>query len=357
MSDHAKLSPSAAIRWMTCPGSVKLTAGLPDVESDAAAEGTKAHLLAEQCLTQGVSPKELEGDYTDEMRSHIAEYLDFVERVSGDGRKFIEQRLDLREYITDGFGTADVVVFNAPDLHIIDLKYGMRKVDVHENPQLMIYGLGALSKVRDKVQKIHLHIAQPRLNHYDTWVIDKPVLEEFGFKVAAAADLCATDDAPLNPSEKACEWCKASTTCPALYAHTLKVVGDRFDPIPAEDLTDEQLRLVLDNKTLIEKWLKSVENYAYNKSSSGEGFPGYKLVEGRSVRKYTQDAETTLVKILGDDAFERKLITVTAAEKILGKKHFKELGITDKPPGKPVLVPDTDKRVAIGGMDDFESLN
>lgn len=361
MSDHAKLSPSAAARWMRCPGSVALTANMPDVTSTYAEEGTLAHTLAEVCLNNNIDTADLIGsEYTDEMRGYVQRHLDYVRDIAGDNKIFTEKRLDLGEYIPGGFGTADVLIIDKKNatLHVIDLKYGMGKVDAKDNEQLYIYALGAISKIRDMILSVVVHISQPRLGHYDShgmWVHE---LDEFSFTVAKAAALCETDNAPLNPSEKACQWCLARATCTALYQHTTDIVGEDFDMLtPAKQLTDAQLKAVLDNKGLIEKWLKAIEAEVFSRVERGESFPGYKMVEGRSVRKWTDNAEEVLVKLLGDEAYEKKLANITTVEKKLGKKHLAELGITVKPEGKPTMVPDTDSRQAVGTIvDDFDTI-
>ena len=361
MLKHAKLSPSAAARWMTCPGSVALTADMPDTTTIYAQEGTKAHDLAEQCLSQKVDALHFAGeDYDESMLMYVQSYLDYVRTLKHkSSRLYVEKRLSLQKWVPGGFGTCDAILLDKRkrQLHIIDLKYGMNKVDVENNSQLYMYALGAVDKVLEHIDSVTIHIVQPRINYYGSEEIPLDKLHAFGVKAKKAANLCFTDNAPLNPSEKACEWCKAKATCPALYEHSLKVVGDDFTPIAVEKMTDAQLKLVLDNKTLIDKWLKSVESHIMGKLTSGETFAGYKLVEGRSIRKYTADAENILSKMLGDTAYQNKLIGITDAEKLIGKKQFSELNITQKPPGKPTIVADTDKRPAITStLDDFNNL-
>ena len=357
---HHPMGPSGASRWMHCPGSVELTLNIPDKGNPYAREGTIAHQLGEICLREGVEPYQVEG-FVDDMRYYIKLYVDYVRHIAGDNRIFVEQELDLSEYIPEGMGTADALIIDGDTLHVIDLKYGMRIVEAEHNPQLMIYALGALSKLRNKgihMEYCLLHIYQPRAGGVRTWLVSVEDLLIFGSKVMAAADLCLQDDAPLNPSEKACEWCRAKSTCPALYQNNLTLVGGDFEVLPRiEKMSDDQLRLVLDNKGLIEKWLKGIEDHVQEVLERGESFDGFKLVEGRSIRKWNDDAETKLVKILGDAAYEKKLLGITAAEKALGKKHLAELNITKKDPGKPTVVPTSDKRPAIGVIaDDFSEL-
>ena len=357
---HHPMGPSAATRWMSCPGSVEYTLEMPDYGSSYAAEGTHAHTLGEICLSENVDAYDVDG-FPDDMRDHINNYAIYVRGIADGERIYVEQSLDLNDYIPGAFGTADALVIKGTDLHVIDLKYGMGVVEAENNPQLMIYGLGAVNKLLAKkieIKEVVLHIFQPRAGGSRTWSISVDDLLVYGGKVARAAELCLEDDAPLNPSEKACQWCKGKATCPALYQKNLELVGGDFEMLPSvENMSDDQIRLVLEHKSLIESWLKAIESHIFSRLEHGQGFEGFKMVEGRSIRKWNGDAETKLVKLMGDAAFDKKLIGITAAEKALGKKHLAELNITRKDPGKPTVVPADDKRPAIGVIaDDFSEL-
>ena len=356
---HHPLGPSSSSRWLHCPGSVGLTKDIPNETNAYAEEGTKAHNLAEHCLRKGVDPKDVE-DHTDEMREHVQTYLDYVRDRAGGARLFVEQQLNLDHIIPEGGGTADCVFWRDKTLHVIDLKYGMVKVSP-DTPQLKIYGSGALRSLLEKgvaIEQCELHIFQPRNGGGSSVIVSVDEIHEHDEKVRVAADLCLTDDAPLNPSEKACEWCLAKASCPSLFEHSLQTVGGDFDVLPeTTSLTDEQLRLVLDHKSLIEKWMKSIEAEVYSRFERGEKFDGYKVVAGRSIRKWSDGAEQKLNDLLGEAAYERKLIGIGKAEKALGKKHLEELAITVKPEGKPVLVSERDKRPAVALIaDDFSEL-
>lgn len=360
-SEHHMLGPSAAERWMGCPASVKQSAGVEDVQSDAAAEGTMAHDLSERILNRDINAKQL-AEYDSTMVDFCNTYVDYVNDIVGDGKLWVELRLDLHDYIPGCKGTADIVAYNDGTVDVIDLKYGTGiQVFAEENKQLMLYALGALTALKKagrKITKLRLHIAQPRLYHFDCWEAPAEMMKAFGDDVRVAVTRCLEPQPEFNPSDKACQWCRAKATCPALYEHNLKVIGDQFDPLPPEDMTQEQLRLVLDNKKLIEAWLKSLEAYIFREIEAGNEFPGYKMVEGRSQRRWLADAETRLEEMLGDDAFERKLLNITTLEKALGKKHFAELKLTQKPPGKPVLVTEDDKREPIQvQLPDFDKLD
>lgn len=271
---------------------------------------------------------------------------------------WVEQKLKIDPIIPFGYGTADAIVINGSTLHIVDLKYGTGvKVSAHENKQLMIYGWAALSALRKhyEIKDVVMHIVQPRLYHIDQYASTPEALHAFADEVFIAAERCINPNPEFNPTEKACQWCRAKAKCPALYRHNLEVVGDDFEVLPnPADLTDEQLDVVMRNKGLLEGWLKSIEAYIFSKIERGESFPGWKMVHGRSMRKYTDKAEAVLSEILGADAYDKKLKGIGAMEKLVGKKQFTELNITVKPDGKPVLVSEDDPRQSISQIvDDF----
>ena len=358
-SEHHLFSASGSSQWLSCGMSIWEQFGMPDTTSDAAIEGTAAHNLAEMCLKENLRPSDVDG-VTEEMAEFVGKYIDYVKHVVEDGRMWIEQRIDLNKWIMGGRGTADIVAICSKTLHIIDLKYGKGvQVFAEDNSQLKLYALGALDRFLEtgiEVEKVVVHICQPRLYHYQSAELGIEELLAFGEHVSKWIQRCLDKEVDYNPSERACQWCKAQATCSALYQHNLKVISEDFAPIPAGELTDEQLKLVVDNKPLIEKWLKSVEAHVFSRLERGEKFEGYKMVEGRSIRKYTANAAEVLEKILGENAYEKKLINLSEAEKAVGKKQFAELGITVKPAGKPTLVPESDKRKAISVSDDFEKL-
>jgi len=349
---HAKLSPSAAVRWLNCPGSIRLSAGIPDKSSPAAEEGTKAHDLAERALLNGTNTGRY-SSYPQEMREYIQQYVDYVR--SFPGKLKVEQRVDLTEWIPGGFGTADVVLKDGDTLHVMDLKYGMNKVDAKKNPQAMLYALGSL---RNKTKAVCIHICQPRLDHWDCWWISASKLRKWGEKIKPKAALCLTEDAPLNPGEKTCQWCPAAPTCPALHNHALETVGGDFETLPAvEDLTPEQLATVVLNEKLITGFISKIKAHAEGLLEAGTAVPGLKLVESNTRRRYTEDAPEAMRAMIGELAFrEPELITISAAEKLIGKGKFEELGITEKPRGKITVAPENDRRPAVTpSIDDFDS--
>lgn len=374
MAAHAKLGASNAHRWMACPGSVQMEAGLPNTSSPHAQEGTLAHELAELCLKHNMNAIDLpdENDrekYPQEMRAYVQEYLDYVRDVlyaaGSDAVLDVEVRIDYSRWVPGGFGTADAVIYNARgDMWVIDLKYGVGVKNYAEgNPQAMLYALGAVDKLYPivDIEKVTLVIHQPRLDDVDEHVVSAEELMQFAEDARRAAEKTQEPNADLIPGEKQCRWCKAKASCPAMLRQVHEIVGQDFDSLSQPDkLTDQQLSNVLEHKKLITDWLGAVEDHARGKLESGQPFPGYKLVAGRSLRQWQdlEAAEQKLSEILGDSAYERKLLTPAKAEKALGKHKDALAEYIVKPEGKPTLVPEKDKRPAINiGLDDFDGLS
>lgn len=374
MTAHAKLSASSSSRWMTCPASVKATEGMVDRGSIHAQEGTTAHSLAEMALNEEKSPYDFDG-FTDEMQMNVQKYVDYVHQLwSPSSILEVEIRVDLREWIPDGFGTSDVIItdFDEGVVHVVDLKYGRGvKVDAENNTQAMLYGLGALGRFDPwelmSIQRVHLHIVQPRIGNYSEWSITKDALLAWGDDVVIpAAKRCFDADAPFVVSEKGCQWCLAKATCPALYEHNMKLITDDFDnldevteivPVKPDTVAPEKLRLIMDNKRLLEKWLAGIEEYIFSTIEHGGTFEGYKMVEGRSVRKWKDDAETQLLAMGYTAIYDHKMKGITELEKLIGTKAFAEMDLTEKPEGKPTLAPESDKRQPMKTInDDFEVL-
>ena len=370
MAAHAKLSASGSARWLACPGSVQAEKGIPDRNSPAAHEGTCAHELAELVLVNGGScfdwlDKPLvennEWVVSQEMAEYVQQYVDYVKSFKG--QHAYEQRVDVSDWVPEGFGTSDAIIIDGEALHVIDLKYGKGlQVFAEENPQGMLYALGAYSDygMIYNIKRVVIHIVQPRLDHIDEWAIDTPDLLKWGEWVSQRATMCLEPDAERVPGEKQCLWCKAKATCPALHRHTQETILSDFDEInsPSPDsLTDAQVKAALDSKKLIVSWLDAIEQYVKERVE-GDGFPGYKLVAGRSVRKWADEkqAADALADLLGEKAYTQKLISPAQAEKALGKKKSGEVSdLIVKPEGKPTLVPESDKRPSVTiTADDFD---
>ena len=364
MNKHAILSASASARWMNCPGSVLAESGMPEPPtSDFAAEGTAAHALAELCLNSKKPPEtymhmEIENFHVnEEMATHVATYVDFCNMHEGE--KFYELRVDYSDYAAGGFGTADCVVIDEGVCHIIDLKYGTGvKVNAQKNSQLMLYALGALHKFSNQVDMVKMSIVQPRLDHIDSYSVRAKDLIKWGEEVVRPAALATFDPNPkFHPSEIACRWCRAKPVCRALAKHNYDLTLSNFDDLDAPLLVqvphtltaDEIARLVPKMDALI-GWARGIQEQAQRILNDGGILSGYKLVEGRTQRKWKdeQEATTNLKKLLGEKAQVTKLVSPAQAEKLLGKGRAAEVTqLWTRGNGRPVLAPESDVRPAI----------
>ena len=361
-NDHALLSASSSHRWLHCNPSARLEREFADRETTAAAEGTAAHALAEHKLKRRLklrSERPVSVYDTDEMETCTDDYADFVmEQVTKERRRdpdtqvFIEQRLDFSCYVPEGFGTGDCLIVSKGRLHIIDLKYGMGLlVDSEENPQMKLYALAALTQYEEQYQikKVKLTIFQPRRENVSTWETSVAKLKKWATKdLVPKAQRAFKGEGEYCPGEW-CIFCKAAVKCRARAEDKLRLAQSEFKMPPL--LTDAEIEDVLAKLPDIKKWADEIQEYALAKALAGKEWAGFKLVEGRSVRKFTD--ERAVVKAANaagyHDIYKQTLISLTEMEKLMGKAEFsKVLGaLVTKPQGKPTLVPDTDKRQAI----------
>ena len=361
-NDHALLSASSSHRWLHCNPSARLEREFADRETTAAAEGTAAHALAEHKLKRRLklrSERPVSPFDTDEMEICTDDYADFVmEQVTKERRRdpntqvFIEQRLDFSCYVPEGFGTGDCLIVSKGRLHIIDLKYGMGLlVDSEENPQMKLYALAALTQYEEQYQikKVKLTIFQPRRENVSTWETSVAKLKKWATKdLVPKAQRAFKGEGEYCPGEW-CIFCKAAVKCRARAEDKLRLAQSEFKMPPL--LTDAEIEDVLAKLPDIKKWADEIQEYALAKALAGKEWAGFKLVEGRSVRKFTD--ERAVVKAANEagyhDIYKQTLISLTEMEKLMGKAEFsKVLGaLVTKPQGKPTLVPDTDKRQAI----------
>ena len=361
-NDHALLSASSSHRWLHCNPSARLEREFADRETTAAAEGTAAHALAEHKLKRRLklrSERPVSPFDTDEMEICTDDYADFVmEQVTKERRRdpntqvFIEQRLDFSCYVPEGFGTGDCLIVSKGRLHIIDLKYGMGLlVDSEENPQMKLYALAALTQYEEQYQikKVKLTIFQPRRENVSTWETSVAKLKKWATKdLVPKAQRAFKGEGEYCPGEW-CIFCKAAVKCRARAEDKLRLAQSEFKMPPL--LTDAEIEDVLAKLPDIKKWADEIQEYALAKALAGKEWAGFKLVEGRSVRKFTD--ERAVVKAANaagyHDIYKQTLISLTEMEKLMGKAEFsKVLGaLVTKPQGKPTLVPDTDKRQAI----------
>lgn len=378
MTLHAKLGASNAHRWLHCSGSVKAEQGYDNKSSPFAIEGTAAHELGELALIAGAEPSDWIGRpliensewvVDEDMAHHVTTYTDYVRQASmGADNVEYEQRVSYADWVPGGFGTADVVILKGDTIHVCDLKYGKGvQVDAENNPQGMLYALGAYAEfgfVSD-FKTVKISIIQPRLDHISEWSISVKDLLKWAEWVSQRAEIALSPDAERTPGEKQCRFCNAKATCPALMKYTEDIIMadfDDLDDMPSPDkLTDNQLRKVLEHKGLIEGWLTSVETVVQERLESGHGFDGFKLVEGRSLRQWesTDAAETVLADLLGDKRYSMKLLSPAQAEKMVPKDQRKRLEVAIvKPAGKPTMVRESDKRPAINLTNtDFEDVS
>lgn len=373
MTVHARLSASGSHRWLYCPGSVKAEESLPNTTSYHAEEGTAAHELAELALMGSGNTRDWLGKQlpesnaftvTDEMANAVQVYVDYVRGFSGEHA--YEQRIDFGDWVPEGFGTADAVIVQDDKIRVIDLKYGRGlRVDAEENTQAILYALGVYAEheLFIDIKNVVITIVQPRLDHIDEWEISISELLKRGEWIRQRAEEANSPDAERVPGEAQCLWCKAKATCPALMKFTNAAIMSDFetlDLVNVDRLTDSQLRQALDSKKLIIGWLDAVEMYIKERVENGGSFEGYKMVEGRSSRSWSDEklAIEVLESELGEQAWEKKLLSVAKAERSLGKA---KLGVISdlvlRSSGKPTLVPESDKRPALGATaDDFDCL-
>ena len=374
---HAKLSPSSAHRWLRCPASIEACRDIKDTSSVHAEEGTAAHELAETVLR---NPTTTAAHYIDnvfngftvddEMAMFVQQYVDRIHSL--EGNLDIEVRLDLREYAKDSFGTADAVTLDASSkrLYVGDLKYGKGvRVEAEGNEQAMMYALGALQEyaIYTEIDEIVIGIYQPRLHHFPEWTITREALLAFGETVKLASAAALKPNAAFNAGEKQCSWCLNKGNCRALADHQNQLIGSQFDNLDIIEKVDtltlaEIGEKILPNLKLLEQWTKAVQHRAYEALELGHDVPGYKMVEGRSVRRWADEkavSDKLSASLDEDDVWQRKLVTVAQAEKLVGKKEFAELFADDvsRPAGKPTIAPESDKRPALTPALEFDIIN
>lgn len=371
---HAYLSASSSHRWIACPPSAKLCAEVEDQGSEYAVEGTCAHELAQYLLEKAlgrpcVDPTETLPYYDPEMQEAAEGYRDFVMEQIAEAKKScadplvcVEQTLDFSRWVEHGFGTGDCVIVADGVLHIIDLKYGLGVlVKAEWNSQLMCYALGALDTFSDlyEFDRIKLSIYQPRRENVDTWEIGVAELLLWGQIVLRPSAEDAYDGTGDFQAGEHCRFCKVKATCRARAEYAMELAKEELKEPPK--LSPEEIAELLPKVEALLAWAGDVKHYALKQALKGTEFPGWKLAEGRSIRKFRNERQVAaIVEAAGYDPYEKKLLGITQMTKQLGKKKFNELlgGFVIKPPGKPVLVPEADKRPAYNAAEiDFQDLD
>lgn len=360
---HALLSASSSHRWLNCPPSARLCESYEDKGSEYAAEGTSAHMLCEYKLkvALGIRAKDPTADlsfYNAEMEdcangyaAYILELVEMAKQSCADPVVLIEQRLDFSKYVEGGFGTGDCLVIADGTLHIVDYKHGQGvRVEAEDNPQMKLYALGAL-EIFDgiyDIDTVSMTIYQPRRDNVSIYTVFKESLYQWAEEILKpTAELAYAGDGEFNCGEW-CLFCKVKHECRARAERNLEL--SRYDFKLPPLLEDDEVEDILGKIDGLISWASDIKDYALQAALGGKQWNGWKLVEGRSNRRYTDEAAVAdAVSAAGYDPYERKVLGITAMTSLLGKKRFEEVlgGYIEKPQGKPTLVPESDKRPAI----------
>lgn len=369
---HALLSASGAHRWLTCPPSALLEQQFPDTTSEAAAEGTLAHELAEAMarnyvdtvsfgkrkLTAAVNKLKKSPLWQDEMMGYADVYVDYIKTVAlafpSTPYVALEKQVDLTAYVPDGFGTADCIIVCGGVLQVVDFKYGKGvPVAAEENPQMMLYALGAyeIYRLLYPIHEIRMAIVQPRLDNLSEWHCSLEELLEFGEYVRGRAALAIKGEGDYHPDQQTCRFCRARAQCRARAEENVRMAffTDKKPPL----ISSAEVGQYLQQGEDVARWLKDLQEWALAECLSGREVPGWKAVEGRGSRDWTDmDAAFEILQQSGIDRavlYEEKPLTLAQVEKIVGKKDFEGAvgSYVVKKPGKPALVKESDKREAI----------
>lgn len=369
---HAILSASSSHRWLNCNPSARLEQEFADRETDAAAEGTAAHALCEHKLRRALkmrSKKPISPYDCDEMDACTDAYVEFVMEALAEAKQeckdplvLIEQKLDFSCYVPDGYGTGDCLIVADKLLHIIDFKYGQGVlVDAEQNPQMMLYALGAL-RLFDSlydITEVSMSIFQPRRENVSTWTISVDDLLDWAENtLKPKAELAFKGEGEYTPGSW-CQFCKAAVKCRARAEAKLQLARYEFAMPPL--LSDEEIEDILLKLDDLTKWANEITAYAQDAAvNHGKVWRGFKLVESRTNRRYTdEEAVVQAANAAGyHDIYKKSLIPITEMERLMGKRTFAEVigSLVEKPKGRPTLVPASDKRPAIvstGAEQDF----
>ena len=374
MAEHAYLSASSSHRWLNCPPSVKLCEGMEDKPSVFAQEGTDCHELCAYLVSTALGedvpdPTANLTYYSAEMQNCAEEYRNFVLELleeakshCTDPKVYIEQRLDFSKWVEHGFGTGDCVIVSDDILQIVDYKHGLGVlVSADHNTQMMCYALGALELFDDlyDITTIKMTIFQPRRSNVSTWSITKEELLEWADTVLRPTAALAYEGKGEFKAGDHCQFCKAKATCRKRAEYNLQLA--KYDFAMPDTLDEGEIAAILPQIDHLVSWANDVKAYALTQAQNGTHYDGFKVVEGRRVRKFTDDDMVAeKVKAAGYDPYEKKLLGITAMTSLLGKKQFNELlgDLVVMPAGKPTLVPESDKRPAINtAIDDFKEEN
>nr|DAQ31225.1 MAG TPA: Protein of unknown function (DUF2800) [Caudoviricetes sp.] len=378
--DHAILSPSSAKRWINCTPSALLAEEAGSRSSVYAEEGTLAHEIAEYALT-----KYLEGEYDPiiddalplknehlenplfgvDMADYIRSYCEYVigegyemQKQDGGCRTFLERQVDITDFAPDSFGSVDVTLVSDKTIHIIDLKYGTGvRVSADMNEQMLMYALGTLKSLKtEHIEKIRMTIAQVRLDHYDTFEMDKEDLLAWADKVLRPAAKMAIQGIGKQVIGSWCGFCPVKAQCRAQRDAILADFEEKPEPLL---LSDEEIVDLIGKIDTYKSWIESVNKYVYDRAIRGHKWPGYKLVAGRSSRVIKDEAkirQALLNEFLEDEVLNIKLKGIGDLEKLVGKKVFSARfgDAIESRPGAPKLVPESAKGVEYSPLCDFD---
>jgi hypothetical protein len=376
---HAVLSASGAEKWLNCPPSARLEESYPDTSSPYAKEGTLAHEIAEfkarnyfietlpkRTFTSKLNKFKKDELYQNEMDEYTENYLEYVKEVAMryPSKPYIalEKKIDFSKYVPDGYGTCDCIMIHGNDMHIIDFKYGKGvPVSAENNSQLMLYALGALEAycMLYQIETVHLSIFQPRIDNISCFEISAANLLSWAVGEVEPKAKLAYDGIGDFKAGGHCRFCKAQAQCRAKAESIISVFPVKDEPAL---LTDDEIGFILAKAKELVSWSNAVEEYALNAILSGKEILGWKAVEGRSVRVFS-DADKAFEKIVESGTpeemlYERKPLSLSQIEKLLGKKEFESIvsSFVIKPQGKPTLAPSDDKRPVFNKADVFENI-
>lgn len=364
---HALLSASSSHRWLNCPPSAKLQLKFEDVESEHAKEGSAAHSLGEYKLkkflnikceepTSEFNSKEMDV-YTDAYVDFIMEQIDIEKQNLSDAVVLVEEPLDFSHYVPEGFGTGDCIIVTNEKLHIIDFKYGKGiMVSATDNSQMKLYALGALKIYENlyDIKEVHMTIFQPRRENVDTWIISVKDLKKWAENELKEKAIIAFEGKGEYKSGHWCTFCKAAYRCRKRAQEKMELAKSEFKLPPL--LSDEEIEEILKEIPDLTKWASDIMVYVSEAAiNHGKKWSGFKVVEGRSNRKYKDEKEVEkLAKANGfKNIYKKTLLPITEMEKLMGKKKFSKIlgNFIYKPQGKLTLVPISDKREAVNTGD------
>lgn len=363
MGKHALLSASSSHRWLNCPPSARLCENIGDQGSECAAEGTDAHALCEFKLKTALGMKVQDPTsrlryYSEEMDDCASSYACFILEIVKTVRLscpdpviLIEQRLDFSRYVRDGFGTGDFLLIADGTLHIVDYKHGQGVlVEAAVNPQMMLYALGALELFDGiyDISTVSMTIYQPRRENVSSHTVLKETIYQWAEDILRPAAEKAYAGQGEFRCGHWCRFCRIKSECRKRAEENMALARYDFQPPPL--LEDDEVASILDHIDELISWATDIKVYTLQASLCGKRWNGWKLVEGRTNRKYTDEkAVVQAVTAAGYDPYEISLRSVSAMEKVLGKTLFHELlgSLVEKPQGRPTLVPENDKRPAI----------